>query len=263
MILHVLPTGVPKRLFEEIEADAKRKLEQAVGLARKEAANIGRADVEITSELAAGQAFVEIIRRSRIADCDLIVLGRHGRRPIRDRFIGTTAERVIHKGDVPVLVVHAEPQGPYRRPLMGTDLQDASTRILELTLRVLDPEVRRIAVVHAFHMPFESWLGRGHSEAATDYRRQIKDEAAAGLNKLMASWKDAGVEFTPILSKSEPRTAVLSEAVRRRADLVVVGTHAKSGVARVLVGSVADWIIKAAVCDVLVGRPVRFSFELP
>jgi len=72
-----------------------------------------------------GEAFVEIIRRSRSLGAELIVIGRHGRRPVRDMFIGTTAERVIRKGDVPVLVVNRKPRSPYRRPLIATDLEDA------------------------------------------------------------------------------------------------------------------------------------------
>jgi nucleotide-binding universal stress UspA family protein len=56
---------------------------------------------------------------------------------------------------------------------------------------------------------------------------------------------------------------MLAEAVGRRADLIAVGTHGRSGIAHALIGSVAEWVIQTAACDVLVARPARVSFELP
>jgi nucleotide-binding universal stress UspA family protein len=43
--------------------------------------------------------------------------------------------------------------------------------------------------------------------------------------------------------------------VRRRSDLIAVGTHGRTGVAHALLGSVAEWVVRCAPCDVLVARP--------
>jgi nucleotide-binding universal stress UspA family protein len=56
---------------------------------------------------------------------------------------------------------------------------------------------------------------------------------------------------------------VLEQAVRERADLLVVGTHARAGVTHALVGSVAEWLVRSAPCDVAVTRPARFTFQPP
>jgi nucleotide-binding universal stress UspA family protein len=53
------------------------------------------------------------------------------------------------------------------------------------------------------------------------------------------------------------------EAARRRADLIVLGTHERSGVSHALIGSVAEFVVTEATCDVAITRPMRYSFELP
>lgn len=262
-VVHVLPGDLPAKVRAKAEADARNSLEQtlsrAAGHVRKSSCAL-----KLTSEVLRGEAFVEIIRCSRSIEAELIVLGRHGRRPVRDMFIGTTAERVIRKGDVPVLVANINPSEPYRRPLIATDLEDATRRTFELALRVLGPEAKSVSVVHAYRAPFEGFITPTVSaREKSDYRRSFHEQAVKGLAKVLAPYQDIGVQWKAAVRFGDARLVVLGEALRRRADLLVVGTHGRSGVAHALLGSVAEWVIEAAPCDVLVTRPVRFSFELP
>jgi nucleotide-binding universal stress UspA family protein len=261
-VIHVLPAGLPARVQPKAEAAARASLERALSRAARAAKATG--ELELTSEVLHGQAFVEIIRCARRTDAELVVLGRHGRRPIRDMFIGSTADRVIQKGDVPVLVVSRNPTRPYRKPLIATDLEDGSRRTFELALRLLGREVKSIDVVHAFAVPYEgfvmpTWSAQDRSE----YRRSFQESAVAGLAASLKAYEDARVRWKTAVRPGDPRVIVLAEARRRRADLIALGTHGRSGLAHALLGSVAEWVIAAAPCDVLVARPVHFSFELP
>jgi nucleotide-binding universal stress UspA family protein len=65
------------------------------------------------------------------------------------------------------------------------------------------------------------------------------------------------------VSGGDARAILLNEAVRGRADVIAIGTHGRSGLSRALIGSIAEDVIANAPCDVLVARPVRFSFALP
>lgn len=260
-IIHVLPPHVPAKERERAARNARRALEEVVSQASKEPQ--GRA-VTVTSELLWGEPFVEIIRCSRKIGAELIVLGRHGRRRVRDMFIGTTAERVIRKGDVPVLAVNLKPARPYRRPLIATDLEDTAPRVFGLALRLLEPAVKSIQVVHAFNVPFEGFLTPTFAaREKSEYRRSFREAAQKGLAKLLARYGDSGVRWKATLRAGDPRSLILMEALRCRADLIALGTHGRPGVAHALVGSVAEWVIGQAPCDVLVARPVRFTFELP
>jgi nucleotide-binding universal stress UspA family protein len=260
-IVHVLPPDLPAKLRAKAESEARARLEQMASHARKSKA---AAEGNVTSELLRGEPFVEIIRASRSLNADLIVLGRHGRRPIRDMFIGTTAHRVIRKGDVPVLVTNIKPTHPYRHPVIPTDLEDSSRRTVELALRVLGTHIKLVNVVHAFHVPFEGFVTPSYSaREKSEWRRSYQETAVTGLTKFLAPYRDIGVRWKTFIRQGDPRSVVLAAAARRKADLIAVGTHGRSGVAHALIGSVAEWIIAAATCDVLVARPIRFSFELP
>ncbi|MCK6545675.1 universal stress protein [Myxococcota bacterium] len=260
-VLHVLPVELPAKLRKRAESEARARLEPLVSRAR---ARLGAAEVDVTSELGRGDPFVEIIRTSRSLDADLVVLGRHGLRPVRDMFIGTTAERVVRKGDVPVLVVHLEPAHPYHRPVVATDLADASRRTLDLALRVLGDAPRSVDVVHACHVPFEGFVAPSASaREKSELRRAAQETAETALTKLLAPYQALDVRWRPSVRAGDARAVIIAAAARRRADVVALGTHARSGLAHALLGSVAEWVVTAAPCDVLVARPVRFSFALP
>lgn len=260
-LLHVLPDNLPTRVRSKVAADAKREMGNLVSRVRRESA---APDIEVTSEILSGQAFVEIIRCSRSLGVDLIVLGRHGRRSVRDMFIGTTADRVLRKGDVPVLIVNLSPVHPYRRPLVATDLEDTSRRAAELAFRVLGPAVNHVDVVHAFRVPFEGFVTSGYSaQERSELRHQYRVAAATGLTMFLAPYLDIGVRLKTSIHQGDPRSVILATAKRRKADLIAIGTHGRSGMAHALLGSVAEWVVTAATCDVLVARPSRFSFEAP
>ena len=72
-----------------------------------------------------------------------------------------------------------------------------------------------------------------------------------------------GIRVRPVLRWGDARSVILSEAASMSADLIALGTHGRSGLAHMLIGSVAEWVMVNANVDVLVSRPVRFTFELP
>lgn len=255
-VLHVLSTEVAAKARARLEASAREALGREIERARATA----RSTARITATIARGEPFVEIVRRARRLEAELVVIGRHGRRPIRDLFIGSTATRVVRSGDVPVLVVRAGGGGPYRRPVVGTDLRDTSARILKLAFRIAgERAVPRI--VHAYLVPFEG-LQASTRAARDELRRAYGKTARRKLEELLAPYALAA-RWSATVVAGDARSALVSEVARRRADLLVLGTHGRSGLARVLIGSVAEFVIASAPCDVLVARPARFSFELP
>lgn len=66
-----------------------------------------------------------------------------------------------------------------------------------------------------------------------------------------------------LLHEGDPRSVILDAVARRGCDLVALGTHGRSGLSHVLLGSVAEAVVRAATCDVLVARPVGLQFKLP
>lgn len=265
-VVHVLPEPASSAEGEEAEQAARRSLDEIASRALEVARSAGNADLRVLPHVLVGREFTEIIRYARSQGAELIVLGRHGKRRLRDLLLGSTAELTVRHADTPVLVVQQDPQTPYRQPMVAVELSDVALRSAELAAKITDPQVSRVHVLHAYRVPLE---GRMSLELPpTDlvaYRAKYRDEARAGLQRLLDAdpFKELGVTWEPTVRAGDPRRVILREAKRIKADLIVMGTHARSGIARALLGSVAESIMRSARCDVLIARPASFVLELP
>jgi nucleotide-binding universal stress UspA family protein len=163
----------------------------------------------------------------------------------------------------PVLVVRRPAARPYRCPLLATDLEDTSFRLTEAAQRVLGPGGATVELVHAYHMPFAGFVPPSTDGQPTSYHRNCRDKAAADLAAFARTLTRGAWRWKPVVRQGDARLVILDEVARRRPDVLVLGTHGRTGAAHALLGSVAESAIGAAPCDVLVARPARFSFQLP
>jgi nucleotide-binding universal stress UspA family protein len=259
-IVHVLPGAADAKT----EAATRRALAQAANATRTALREAGRTDVDVFTHVARGKPFVEIIGHARDAQAYLIVVGRHGQRPFRDLLIGSTAERVIRKGTTPVLIVDSRSTSPYRRPLVAVDGSEISRRAFELALQVAG-SAQSFDVVHSYGAPYESGARRTgiREQDLQEYGFETGKAARAMVEAFLASCQAQARSVSIVLRRGDPRLTILRVAAQRRADLLALGTHGRSGLAHVLIGSGAEAVVRAAPCDVLVARPLSLAFTLP
>lgn len=257
-------------VFDEPTFDAPlRRAQAAAAAAMKEALSRARematkrgVTIAISGQVVAGRPFEQIVRLSRLLGAELIVLGRHGRRPLRDMFIGTTADRVVRYGDLPVLVVGRRARHPYRRPMAAVDFGETTRETLATLLHVVGPEVEEIALVHSYPAPPEGLVTTSSTRNdAASFRRSERARVSAVAAAMLAELQPRGISWRTLLVQGDPRGTVLRTAWSRRADLIALGTHARRGLSRLPIGSVAEWVVAQAQCDVLITRPARFTFE--
>lgn len=264
-LLHVVPKSLPPRAQRRAEADARRALVA-------EATNLAKSlpkGVNIEPIVRVGTPAVEIAKCAGTLKVELIVMGRGGGRALRDVFLGSTAERVIRRGQLPVLVVRLPPRGPYRRPKLALDIDQAARSILELLLRVIPPPRPSVEVIHAYEILFHGMIYPSLSEDdAEEYRKAYRDKALREIGKLLAT-SLAQAKVAPVDAPSwrthvrhgSPR-AVIEKAVKKgETDLLVLGTRGHSGVAHAFLGTVAGDVLREVACDVLVVPPRRDASE--
>jgi nucleotide-binding universal stress UspA family protein len=217
----------------------------------------------VTTTLLRGEPYVELIRHARELEPDLTVLGCKGAWARPQKVLGRTAARVARMAEIPVLVVRLAAEGAYRRPLVALPLDPSARRLVRLVERIVDPAALPLPAVRAYHVPFPGLIGAGTDRAPSAHHKESRTKVAAELREQTSALARQGVHLRPVLRWGDARSVILAEAGRRGADLVALGTHARSGLAHMLLGSVAEWVLVNATADVLVARPVRFTFELP
>ena len=132
-LLHVVPGNLPARTRDRAARDARRSLvNEARHLAKALPKSVG-----IEPVVKVGSSAAEIAACATSTKPELIVMGRGDSRALRDIFLGSTAERVIRRGQLPVLAVRLAPRVAYRRPAVALDFDPASTNVLALMLRTV------------------------------------------------------------------------------------------------------------------------------
>jgi nucleotide-binding universal stress UspA family protein len=148
-------------------------------------------------------------------------------------------------------------------PIDGSECAAAATRAVIAQLRLQNTDVRVVHAVDWEHLtPISLQFERG-SEVAHAYHR-LGDRTARDADALVVcaarQLQDAGFSTSTVVQAGEPRRVILDAAAAWRADLIVVGSHGKTGFDRLLLGSVSEHIARHATCSV---EMVRMANENP
>jgi nucleotide-binding universal stress UspA family protein len=244
VLLHVVePETIPAELI-----GADPRLEEARREIEERAARLGREEPGLVVEgrVSQGPAVGEVLALAAETRCDLIVMGSHGRTGLARALMGSVAESVARGARCPVLIVKAPrpPAGaasaaaPYRAILVPTDFTARSREALDLA-GSLAGEGTRVIVLHvvvAVHVAAEGL------ELALEERLRA------------LSVPGPGVRMEYRLREGDAADEVLGEARASSADLVVMASHGRTGLDRLLVGSVAGKVMAGAACPVMILR---------
>jgi nucleotide-binding universal stress UspA family protein len=248
VVLHVIDDELPEPIAQASRTDAHRLLREQL-----DGHPLGApADYEI--DVALGQPAATIIERIDQHEAGLVVIGTHRHGGLLDWFRGTTAERVLRHAEAPVLMVKERPAAPYRRIVVAVDFSVYSRRAVEFA-RHLVPD-GSFLLVHAFDVPFSSTAARQHMTATARARheatvRRMVDEQ---LEAFLRTFEPPLPPVRTVMREGAARPVIEAEVEGWQADLLVVGTHGRTGVARALLGSVAAELLRDPPCDVLAVR---------
>jgi len=182
----------------------------------------------------------------------LMVMGAHGGGGWQHLLLGSTADRVLRLHLLPVLLVRAGVDGPYRRIGIATDFSPASLAAARFALR-LCPSAS-VVVLHASELPFEGTLGFAGvgRDTVEHYRSQAAREALHSLEAFAADLGEAGARAVPALREGRPAEVLEAVVAEAGIDLLVLGVSGRSAIERGLLGSVSSHAAASLPCDVLV-----------
>ncbi|RLM95499.1 universal stress protein [Haloarcula sp. Atlit-7R] len=193
-------------------------------------------------------------------DIDLIVMGTHGRTGVRRFLLGSVTEKVVRLADVPVLSVKADAEPgtvSFDDILLPTDGSSGAEAAIEpagALASATDATTHLVSVVDTRSLGID--VG---STVIVDELESVATDAVGGASDRLS---ELGVETVETaITHGVPYRAILDAIEDTDADLVVIGTHGRTGVDRYLLGSVAEKLVRTSPVPVLTVRAPSASDE--
>ncbi len=243
----------PADLVKAVLDAARERLDPLV----KDLASQG---IEVRGHVDAGAPSAVVLEVAEEVNADLVVVATRGLGGFRRALLGSTAERVIRYAGPPVLSVHAADGAaarPIRHVLVPTDFSRDARLAVETAIRVCRlGEGSKVHLLHVFDLPPEYNLYQ--TPSVSDLYRRNRDTVRAELeNELAALAREIGDGATEIATEiveGHPAEVVVDRAADLGVDLIAMGTHGRSGLQRLVLGSVARRVVQHAPCPVLTVR---------
>lgn len=210
------------------------------------------AGAETVPHLVAGTPGDALSESARTLGADLILIGAAQAGRLEQVLLGSTTAHVVRHAQVPVLVLRKPPRPPGTRVLLTTDLSEPSARAVEVGAAVAHTLCGGSAEYRLLCS-----LPPGAGDAAAAEEQPARETLRALARRLAAS----GAPVAEVLRAGAPADEILAEAAAWPAELVVLGTHSRSGLSRLLLGSVAETALRELRCSALVVPSVLAEAE--
>ncbi len=143
-----------------------------------------------------------------------------------------------------------------KRILHASDFSRASARALDEAVNLAKQNDAELLVVHVIEpvAPYVTGEDFGSAGLYVKLEEAAKRDAESSMRKLMDKLQKARVKAKSLLLKGRPDDQIVKAAKSRRADMIVIGTHGRTGLSKLFMGSVAGKVISTATCPVLTVR---------
>lgn len=231
----------------------RRGLREAQALLEDEVRDSGiDKHLDVSVKITIGEADKVVVEEAQAMQADLIVMGLSHDVTLTGLVRGTTIDKVVRRARRPVLIVKSRAKRVPTRTAAAVDLAEPSRQALDFALRVFS--AAQFTVVHVDEAAPDSRSATGIEPSRVERRHQIEDLVAA---RFVACGRDGpGSPNGPSLVFEGGRAADVlpKQLAHLHPDLVVLGTHGRTGVSSLFLGSVAETLLEVLPQDVLVAR---------
>lgn len=225
----------------------------------KKVASEGGVSSATCDVLSGAPPFDEICRLAQTIPADLVVMPTHGRTGLKHVFLGSTAERIVQHSSCPVLVtrgnalqVNNGSRFRMKTILVPVDFSSCSREGLRYAIAFANEFGAKIILLHA------TYLGYIYScEGTAIYdipglQKAARETAEGKMCELVRSVNFGRVKYETVFTEGSPVLDICAFAKDHEVDLIITSTHGFTGFTHVLIGSVAEQVVRHAPCSVLV-----------
>jgi nucleotide-binding universal stress UspA family protein len=209
--------------------------------------------------LSGAPPYDEICRLAHTIPADLVVMPTHGRTGLKHVFLGSTAERIVQHSSCPVLVTRGKAaksrngsQATMKTILVPVDFSNCSREGLRYAIAFANEFGAKIILLHT------TYLGYIYSSDGTaiydipGLQKAARKSAERKMRELVRSANFGAVKFETAFTDGSPVIDICAFAKNHDVDLIIASTHGLTGFTHVLIGSIAEQVVRHAPCSVLV-----------
>jgi len=217
--------------------------------------------IKSTYKIARDGTVEGIIKAVKSNGCDLIVMGKHGQGFVERSIIGSNTAKVLRKSPVPVLSVKGKGRksiSKIENILVPVDVSDNAESAILSSLEFAEIFNASVTLLYVF------WLDENAYDIPPSLAKKFiekshqKLDQIANLNKkkfLKANKRTKLTLSTEVIHGVSPALAIRDYANKNKFDFIMMNTHGRKGIKRIVLGSEAEKVIREAPCPVLVFRP--------
>jgi nucleotide-binding universal stress UspA family protein len=244
-VVSVIPTyeGDAAVWINNVKEAMKKPCQIALSEAEKLAKN---ERVLIKTVCEEGEIYERIVDLADAEDSDLIVMGRKGMAGIGRTLVGSVTARVIGHSQRDVLVVPDDATIGWKSILFATDgskySEIAANRAIDLA-KSYGSEIKAISVVDVT----EEFMAR-----APGALEDLVKKAKSMVEDVKKKADSKGIKAESIVREGDTYKVIINIAKKQKANAIIMGSHGRTGLKRLLMGSVTERVIGHAPCPVLV-----------
>ena len=226
-------------------------------------------EIKAKGQLLYGGPSENILAYSAEHHVNLIIMATHGLSGLRRWWLGSVFEKVVSRATVPVLGIHSKQvrevdrdrKAAFKRilaPLDGSETGGAAMHDAEAIALKTGASMVLVHVLPAPHAVEARWLG----PEFTDFVKAMHDAGQKYLDNIDGRLRARGLDVKVRIVSGDPAARIIEVAREERADLIAMSTHGRSGIARWVLGSVADKILHESKIPMWLVRPRQIIKEM-
>jgi nucleotide-binding universal stress UspA family protein len=215
--------------------------------------------VAVESEVRVGNVHTEIKRAIQGFRPDLIAMGTHGRQGVERWFMGSATERLLRHNSVPLFTTSTtkKPRRDaflFRRILVATDFSDGTADALKYAFSIAQENEAAITLLHVIEAPLDT---------AFENRDRLIASTEKNLSELIPPGAESWCDVRTRIETGTPYRVILKILDKEKFDLLVLNIHGKGMLERVLLGSTAELVVRAARSPVMLIPPMGKTTRKP
>jgi nucleotide-binding universal stress UspA family protein len=253
IVCHVLPELLsldplfPQLKLRDALAAPELEAKAADAVQRQVTGVTGRGGDDLELVMQMGAPHAGIVQAAEAAGAGVVVLGARGTRK-NPGAVGGVAEQVVRHAHCAVLLARPSAAGAV---LGATDFSDPALPAVEAAVAEARRRHSPLALMHCLDLVPPGVVGYDVPPLSAEVVAAMRAQATHRLEDALARFQAAG-SLTVVEGPAGPM--IVKTAAALPAELVVVGTHGRTGLRRFVLGSVAEVVVRTAACSVLVVR---------